>query len=154
MSMVTETIEVDVPVRVAYNQWTQFEEFPEFMGGIQRVDQIDDTHLHWVASIAGVTREWNAMITEQVPDRRIAWTNTDGATNNGAVTFTTKGPATTKVTLELDFDPEGVVEMVGDTLGLVGGQARADLERFREFVTTRGTATGGWRGGVPGGMIQ
>lgn len=149
MSTVTETIEVEVPVRVAYNQWTQFEEFPRFMGGIERVDQLDDTHLHWVASIAGVTREWDAEITEQVPDRRIAWTNIDRATNSGSVTFGSTGPSTTTVTLELGFEPEGLVENIGDTLGLVEGQARADLESFREFVTTRGTSTEGWRGAVP-----
>lgn len=154
MSTVTETIEVDVPVRVAYNQWTQFEEFPEFMSGIDRVDQLDDTHLHWVASIAGVTREWNAEITEQVPDTRISWTSTDGATNNGAVSFDSTGPATTKVTLALDFEPEGIVEQVGDKLGIVESQARADLTSFREFITSRGTETGGWRHGVPGGMVQ
>lgn len=154
MSTVMETIEVDVPIRDVYNQWTQFEQFPEFMSGIERVDQLDDTHLHWVASIAGVTREWDATITEQVPDKRIAWANTDGATNAGAVSFDSTGPATTKVTLELDFEPEGIVENVGDKLGIVGGQARADLESFREFITNRGTATGEWRGGVPGGMIQ
>lgn len=154
MSTVMETIEIDAPIRVVYNQWTQFEEFPEFMSGIERVDQLDDTHLHWVASIAGVTREWNATITEQVPDTRIAWANIDGATNTGAVSFDAIGPATTKVTLEIDYEPEGLVENVGDTLGLVGSQARADLESFREFITTRDTATGAWRGGVPGGMIQ
>ena len=154
MSTVTESVEVDVPVHVAYNQWTQFEEFPEFMSGVERVDQLDDTHLHWVASIAGVTREWNATITAQEPDRRVAWENIDGATNSGSVTFRSTGASSATVTLEMDFEPDGALENIGDKLGIVGAQVRADLRSFREFITARGTATGGWRGGVPGGMIQ
>jgi uncharacterized membrane protein len=154
MSIVTETIDVDVPVHVAYNQWTQFEEFPAFMGGVEKVTQLDDTHLHWVASIAGVRREWNAKIIDQVPDTKVSWTNIDGSDNTGAVTFDAIGPTTTRVTLALDFEPSGVVENVGDKLGIVAGQARSDLESFREFVTARGASTGAWRGEVQDGVEQ
>ena len=154
MSQVMETIEVDVPVYVAYNQWTQFEEFPEFMDGVEEVKQLDSTHLYWVASIAGVHREWNAQITQQVPDKCVAWTNIDGATNRGTVTFAPVTPASTRVTLALDFEPEGIVENVGDKLGFVSGKARGDLERFREFITSRGVATGAWRGEVQDGTPQ
>jgi len=154
MGIVTETIEVDVPISVAYNQWTQFEEFPQFMDGIESVTQVDDTHLHWVAFIAGVRREWTALITEQVPDKRIAWTTTEGATNSGLVTFDPIGPASTRVALTLEFEPAGVVENVADKVGVVEGTARADLERFREFITARGAATGAWRREVHGGFIR
>lgn len=154
MSQVMETIEVDVPVRVAYNQWTQFEEFPNFMGGVEEIRQLDDTHLHWVASIAGVRREWDALITEQVPDRCVAWTNVDGATNSGMVTFDELDRDSTRVTLALNFEPEGLVENVGDKMGMVKGQARADLERFRDFIATRGISTGAWRGEVHEGMAE
>lgn len=148
MSQVTETIDVDVPVSVAYNQWTQFEDFPRFMDGVEEVRQLDDTHLHWVASIAGVKREWDATITDQIPDELVAWTNINGAVNRGVVTFDRIAPMSTRVTLALDFEPEGLVENVGDKLGFVKGQARSDLEHFREFITARGTATGAWRGEV------
>jgi uncharacterized membrane protein len=154
MSIVTETIEVDVPISVAYNQWTQFEDFPQFMGGIDSVTQIDDTHLHWVASIAGVRREWTAVITEQVPDKRIAWTATEGTTNSGLVTFDPVGPASTRVSLTLEFEPAGVAETVADKVGLVRSETQADLERFRDFITTRGAATGAWRREVHGGFIR
>lgn len=154
MSQVMETIEVDVPVTVAYNQWTQFEEFPEFMDGVEEVRQLDATHLHWVASIAGVRREWDAEVVEQVPDKLVSWTNVDGATNRGTVTFDRVAPGATKVTLALDFEPEGLVENVGDKLGIVAGQARGDLERFREFITSRGMETGAWRGEVRDGEAE
>lgn len=154
MSIVTETIEIDVPISVAYNQWTQFEDFPQFMTGVESVTQLDDTHLRWVASIAGVRREWTALITEQVADRRIAWTTTEGATNSGLVVFDPVGPASTRVSLTLKFEPTGVVESLGDTFGLVENRARTDLEAFREFVTTRGSATGAWRREVHGGHVR
>lgn len=154
MSEVKQTIEVAVPVRVAYNQWTQFEEFPHFMEGVEEVQQIDDTHLHWVASIAGVRREWDAVITEQVPDTCVSWTNIDGAINRGSVMFRPVADGSTMVTLMLDFEPEGFVENVGDKLGFIEGQARTDLERFREFVTDSGMATGAWRGEVHHGLVD
>lgn len=150
MSRVEETIEVDVPVRIAYNQWTQFEEFPQFMDGVEEVRQLDDTHLHWVASIAGIRREWDAEIIEQVPDRCLSWANIDGVTNRGTVTFEPIAPRTTRVSLSLDFEPEGLIENVGDKLGLVAVRARADLERFRDFITSRGYESGAWRGEVHG----
>lgn len=154
MNQAMQAIDVEVPVRVAYNQWTEFEEFPRFMGGVEQVRQLDDTHLHWVASIAGVRREWDAEIVEQIPDKCVAWRSLDGATNRGTVTFEPTTPGTTRVTLVLDFEPEGVTETIGDKLGVVAGQAKADLERFRHFVTTRGAETGGWRGEVHGGDVK
>jgi len=154
MSHIQETVDVDVPVRVAYNQWTQFEEFPQFMGGVQEVQQLDEKRLHWVAEIAGVHREWDAEITEQIPDKRVAWTNIGGATNGGVVTFHRLAPQRTRVMLQLDFEPEGILENVGDKLGFVAGQTKADLERFREFITSRGQETGAWRGEVHGGDVR
>jgi uncharacterized membrane protein len=148
MSQIQETLEIDVPIRTAYNQWTQFEEFPHFMTGIDEVRQLDATHVHWVARIAGVRREWDAEILEQVPDSRVAWRNIDGATNGGTVTFEPVSAQATKVTLALDFEPSGLLESVGDSLGLVAARAREDLEHFRDFITERGTETGAWRGEV------
>ncbi len=154
MSQIQESVDVEVPVNVAYNQWTQFEEFPQFMGGVEEVRQLDETRLHWVAEIAGVHREWDAEITEQIPDERVAWTNIDGVTNGGVVTFHRLAPDRTRVMLQLDFEPDGFVENVGDKLGFVAGQTRADLERFREFITARGASTGAWRGEVHGGDVR
>jgi uncharacterized membrane protein len=148
MSSIEQSIEVDVPVRTAYNQWTQFEEFPRFMEGVESVRQIDDTHLHWVAEIAGQRREWDAEITEQTPDQRVAWTSTTGSRNAGVVTFHSLGNGNTKVMLQLDFEPEGFTEKVGDVLGAVRVRTKGDLERFKEFVEARGTSTGAWRGTV------
>lgn len=137
-----------VPVRVAYNQWTQFETFPQFMEGIEQVMQRDDTNLHWKANIAGKTKEWDAVITEQIPDQRVAWTNTSGARNAGVVTFHYLSEQHTRVMLQLDYDPEGFVENVGNMLGLASSRVRGDLERFKEFIEARGTETGAWRGTV------
>ena len=148
MTTIEESIEVKVPVRTAYDQWTQFEEFPRFMAGVESVTQLDDTHLHWVADIGGVRREWDAEITEQHPDERVAWRATDGAENAGVVTFHRLDDTTTKVMLQLDFDPDGLVEQVGDKLGIVRSQTKADLDRFKEFIEGRGTETGAWRGDV------
>ena len=148
MTTVEESIEVNVPIRTAYDQWTQFEEFPQFMGGVESVTQLDDTHLHWSAEIAGVRREWDAEITEQHPDERVAWKATEGAENAGVVTFHHLDDSTTKVMLQLDFDPEGFVEQVGDKLGIVEGQAKDDLAKFKTFIEERGTESGAWRGDV------
>jgi hemerythrin superfamily protein len=145
---VEKSVEVDVPVRTAYNQWTQFEEFPQFMRGVESVTQVDDTSLHWVAEIAGVRREWDAEILEQVPDEKVAWAAVGGATNAGAVNFFPNGPDRTLVTLHLEFEPEGIVEKVGDALNLVSRQAESDLAKFKSFIESRGHETGGWRGGV------
>src|SRR3954454_24688494 len=150
MSKVEKSVEVAVPVSTAYNQWTQFEEFPQFMSGVQQVEQLDDRTLRWVAEIAGVRRQWTATVLEQIPNRKVAWAAAEGATNAGAVTFETVGGATTKVTLALDYEPEGVVEKVGDALNIVERQAVGDLERFKSFIESRGTETGAWRGEVTG----
>jgi len=147
---VEKTITVDVPVSTAYNQWTQFEDFPQFMGGIQQVEQLDDQRLHWVAEIAGVKREWYATILEQRVDEKVAWAATEGATNAGAVYFTSVGPTQTSVTLELEYEPEGLVEKAGDALGIVEKQAQSDLEKFKTFIEGRNVETGAWRGDVEG----
>lgn len=147
MSTIEKTIDVDVPIRTAYDQWTQFETFPEFMEGVESVEQLDDTHVHWKAEIAGIRREWDAEIVDQTPDQRVTWRSTDGTTNAGAVSFTDNAPGT-RVTLRLDFEPEGIVEKVGDSLNLIERRAEGDLERFKSFIEKRGTETGAWRGNV------
>ena len=145
---VEKSIQVDVPVRTAYDQWTQFEDFPHFMGGVKEVRQLTDQRLHWVAEIAGVRREWEAAVLEQVPDQKVAWAATSGATNAGAVRFQAAGPDSTIVYLELEYEPEGLVEQVGDKLGIVERQVRSDLERFKSLVESHGYASGSWRGSV------
>ena len=154
MSTIAESIDVAVPVRVAYDQWTQFEDFPKFMQGIKRVKQLDDTSLDWTAEIAGIERSWRAEITEQEPDTRVAWRSTSGAKNAGQVSFQPLGDAMTRVTLELDVEPEGAVESAGDALGFVERQAEGDLQRFKEFIELRRTPTGSWRGEVAAGERQ
>ncbi len=149
---VERSIQVDVPVTTAYNQWTQFEDFPYFMGGVKEVRQLDDRRLHWVAEIAGVRREWEASILEQVPDQKIAWAATAGATNAGAVRFQPAGPGSTTVYLSLEYEPEGVVEQVGDKLGIVERQVTSDLERFKRLIEDQGYASGAWRGAVNEGV--
>ncbi|MEU2065003.1 SRPBCC family protein [Streptomyces sp. NPDC013455] len=150
MSQVEESIEVNVPVSAAYNQWTQFEDFPRFMDGVERIEQRSDTLTHWVTKIGGVTREFDAKITEQIPDERVAWTSVDGeAKQAGVVTFHYIDETTTKVMLQLDYEPEGLAETVGDKLGFVKRQATGDLKRFKEFIESRGgNETGAWRGEV------
>jgi uncharacterized membrane protein len=137
MSTIEKSIEVNVPVRTAYNQWTQFEEFPRFMEGVKEVNQLDDTHLHWKAAIAGQEKEWDAEITEQTPDQRIAWTSRGGAINGGVVTFHRLSDARSKVMLQLEYAPQGVAENVGDALGVVSSRVQGDLERFKELVEKR-----------------
>ncbi|MBW3594183.1 MAG: SRPBCC family protein [Actinobacteria bacterium] len=148
MSSIEQSIEVNVPVRTAYNQWTQFEEFPRFMEGVQEVKQLDDTTLHWKAEIAGQQREWDAKITEQIPDERVAWMDIGGATNAGVVTFHRIDDNITKVMLQIEFEPGGVLEKIGDALGFVKARTKGDLERFKEFIESRGSETGAWRGEV------
>jgi uncharacterized membrane protein len=150
MSTIEKTIDVDVPLHTAYDQWTQFETFPEFMEGVEDVRQIDDTHVHWKAEIAGVTREWDAEIVNQMPDQQLTWRSTDGTTNGGTVSFAPAEPGT-RVTLRLDFEPEGILEKAGDVLGIVERRAEGDLERFKSFIEERGTETGAWRGEVSQG---
>ena len=149
MSSTEQSVEVEVPVRTAYDQWTQFEEFPKFMEGVESVRQIDDTHLHWTAEIAGARREWDAEITEQLPDERVAWRNTDGKDNAGVVTFHKLSDDQSKLMVQLDFVPEGIKEKVGDLIGAPDRRVKSDLERFKELVESRGGASGSWRGEVP-----
>jgi uncharacterized membrane protein len=151
MASVVESIDVKVPVSTAYNQWTQFEEFPRFMEGVKSVTQTDDTHLHWVAEIAGNEEEWDAEVTEQHPDERVAWRATSGAENAGVVTFHRIDDETTRVTLQMDVEPEGVVENVGTALGFLDRRVKGDLECFKEFIESRGSETGAWRGEVEAG---
>jgi uncharacterized membrane protein len=148
MSAVEKTIEINVPVRTAYNQWTQFEEFPRFMEGVKQVSQLDDKHLHWKAEIAGQEKEWDAEITEQIPDQRIAWTSRGGMMTAGVVTFQPLSEAKSKVMPHMEYDPKGVVENVGDAVGAVGQRIEGDLERFKQYIETRGQETGAWRGTV------
>lgn len=149
-----ETIEVDVPVSTAYNQWTQFESFPEFMKGVESVEQIDETSLHFRTDIAGVRREYNAQITEQLPDRRIAWASTDKPRNAGTVSFEPMGPEHTRVTVALEWEPEGFVEKAGSAVGADSHQVSADLKRFKEFIEARGIETGAWRSAVDHGEVE
>lgn len=145
---VEKSIQVNVPLNTVYNQWTQFAEFPQFMSGVREVVQLDDRRMHWVAEIAGVKREWDADILEQVPDQKVAWAATSGATNAGAVMFAPAGPGQTLVTLSLEYEPEGIIEKVGDKLDIIEKQAESDLEKFKAFIEDEGYATGSWRGSV------
>ncbi|GEK20538.1 SRPBCC family protein [Cellulomonas xylanilytica] len=148
---VEKSILVNVPISVAYNQWTQFEEFPHFMGGVKKITQLSEDRLQWVAEIAGVRREWEAKILEQVPDQKVSWAATSGATNAGAVTFEDVGGGQTSVHLSLEYEPEGLVEKVGDKLNIVENQAKGDLDRFKAFIEDEGYATGAWRGSIETG---
>jgi uncharacterized membrane protein len=154
VTTVRETIEVDVPVRSVYDQWTQFESFPQFMGGVEQVKQVDDTRLHWIAEIGGQTREWDAKIIEQEPDRRIAWAAVEGTGNAGRVEFAPLSDARTQVHLELEYEPEGLIEKAGAATGSVQRQAKKDLQRFKAFIEARGVETGSWRGEVKGGQTR
>ncbi len=148
MSTVEESIDVHVPVRTAYNQWTQFEEFPRFMEGVEEIRQIDDTHVHWRTKIAGVEREFDTEITEQHPDDRVAWRATQGTQHAGVVTFHHIDDGTTRVMLQMDTEPEGIVEQAGDKLGVLKRRVKGDLGRFKEMIESRGGETGAWRGDV------
>ena len=147
---IEKSIRVAVPLTTAYNQWTQFEDFPRFMEGIEAVRQLDDTHLHWVAKIAGKQKEWDAEITEQTPDERIAWRSVGGAANSGLVEFRPLGAQETEVRVKMGYEPEGVVEKAGDAIGAPERRVEGDLERFKKFVESRGRETGAWRGEVRG----
>ena len=149
MSQVEESVEVDVPLSAVYNQWTQFQEFPHFMDGVESIEQRTPTLTHWVTKVDGVRREFDAEVTEQVPDERVAWTTVGGDVRQaGVVTVHRLSETRTKVMLQLDHDPQGLVETVGDKLGFVRRQAKSDLERFKKFIEERGTETGAWRGNV------
>jgi uncharacterized membrane protein len=149
---VNEEIEVAVPVTTAYNQWTQFEEFPRFMEGVDEVRQLDDTLLHWAATVSGKHAEWDAKIIEQEPDRRITWVSTDGKKTGGTVSFEEAGTGRSRVRLQMTYTPEGVTEKVGSAIGLDKRRIRGDLERFRELIEARQVETGAWRGEVKGGV--
>ncbi|HZB06332.1 MAG TPA: SRPBCC family protein [Thermoleophilaceae bacterium] len=148
MTTIEQSIEVEAPLSTVYNQWTQFEEFPQFMEGVEEVRQVDDTHVHWVAEFGGSRHEWDAEITEQKPDERVAWRNTDGTDNAGVVTFHRLDDARTRVMVQMDFVPEGIKEKIGDAIGASDRRVTGDLERFKELIESRGTETGAWRGEV------
>ena len=156
MPKVEDSIDVGVPVAQAYNQWTQFEEFPKFMEGIQSVEQLDDGHVKWVAEVRGETREWTTEITEQLPDEKIAWKTIGGdVKNDGVVTFEQVGDAQTRINVQMDVEGESSAENVaGDLLGVVKSQVRGDLERFKQLIENRGEETGAWRGEVKDGETQ
>jgi len=153
MVRVEKSIDVDVPVRTAYDQWTQFEQFPQFMDGVERVVQLDDKSLRWTATVAGRTKEWTAEITDQTPDVRVAWKSVDGDDNAGAVLFEPAGADATHVTLKLDAEPDGAVETVATSLGFLERRVTGDLERFKAFIESRGTETGAWRGEIHGDEV-
>jgi uncharacterized membrane protein len=147
-STVVESVEVDVPVRTAYNQWTQFEDFPRFMASVHEVRQLDARRLHWRATVGGKEKEWDAEITEQIPDQRIAWHSIGGSGNAGVVTFHRLSGDCTRIVLQLGYQPEGPLEKIGDLLGAMRHEARANLQRFKEIVEQRGEETGAWRGTI------
>lgn len=152
MSTLDKSIEVNVPLSTAYNQWTQFEDFPKFMEGVEEVRQIDDTHQHWCSNIGGKRKEWDAELTEQIPDQRIAWHSTGGTPNGGVVTFHRIDDNTTGIMLEVEYDPQGIAENIGDVLGFMSRRVEGDLERFKTFIESRGQETGAWRGEVHQGQ--
>ncbi len=155
MERVEKSVEVEKPLRMVYDQWTQFEEFPRFMEGVEEVHQVDATHLHWKAKIGGKLEEWDAQIVDQVPDQQIAWRHTRGAVNRGVVSFLPLDGERCRVTLALEYDPAGFVEKVGDALGVVSRRVEGDLERFKKFIEERGEETGAWRGSVsPSGHVS
>jgi uncharacterized membrane protein len=149
MSRIEKSIDINVPARIAYDQWTQFEEFPSFMEGVESVTQVDDSHLHWRANIGGTVEEWDAEITEQIPDKRIAWRSTTStAPNAGVVTFHRLDDDRARVMLQLDYEPQTITESVGDMLGLLAHRVSGDLERFKQFIEQRREPTGAWRGAI------
>lgn len=154
MSQMEKSIDANVPVRKAYDQWTQFEQFPRFMEGIEEVRQIDDKRLHWKAKIAGKTVEWDAEIVEQLPDTRISWRSTSGARNDGTVRFEKLGENLTRIFLMMNVEPQGFGEKLGDAVGAVSGRVETNLERFKEFVESIPVETGAWRGEIHGGVVQ
>jgi uncharacterized membrane protein len=151
---IEDQIELDVPVTTAYNQWTQFEEFPRFMAGIEEVRQLDDTLLHWAASVGGTRAEWDAKIIEQEPDRRISWESTDGRKTRGTVTFDEAGSGRSRIRLHMSYRPESAAESVGSALGIDKSRIRGDLERFRDLIEARSEETGSWRGTIKGGETR
>jgi len=154
MERIEKTIEVDVPVRTAYDQWTQFESFPSFMEGVVEVQQMDDKTLRWVAEIGGTRKEWTAEIVQQEPDQVVSWRSTSGAMNNGSVSFQPLGDRRCKVTLVLTYELESTKEKVGDALGVLSARIEGDLRRFKEFIETKQVPTGAWRGEIREGQVK
>ena len=148
MERIQKEFEIAVPVRAAYDQWTQFEEFPRFMDGVEEVVQTDNTHLHWRVSIAGKEKEWDAEITEQIPDQVIAWRSVSGTPNAGQVRFESIDQGRTRIFFAMEYQPETAVEKAGDAVGVVSRKVDKTVEDFREFIEQRGRETGGWRGEV------
>ncbi len=149
MQRIEKDIEVNARLSVVYNQWTQFELFPQFMEGVKSVHQLDESHLAWKAEILGQVIEWEAVITEQIPDERIAWRSTSGHANTGTVSFLSTGVDTTKVSLVVEYEPQGTAEKLADALGIVSFRVGGDLKRFKQFIEDHGAATGAWRGTLP-----
>jgi uncharacterized membrane protein len=150
MAQIIESIDVDVPVTTSYNQWTQFESFPKFLDEVVSITQIDDTHLHWKVNVAGAEREFDAEVTEQHADERVAWKSTGGETEHaGVVTFHKLTDTTSRVTVQIDWQPEGLLEKAGALVGAGSHAVKKDLKNFKEFIEGRGAATGEWRGDVP-----
>lgn len=154
MHTIEETIEIDVPIRTAYDQWTQFEQFPNFMEGVKEVRQLDDRRLTWRAEVAGKEVTWNSEIVYQIPDERISWRSTSGPSQHGTVSFMRLGDTKTKLMLRLEYEPEGAAETAGSALGLVTARVKGDLKRFKQFIEERGVATGQWRGAIHGGQVS
>jgi uncharacterized membrane protein len=153
MTAIEKGIDIDVPVRTAYNQWTQFEDFPTFMEGVKEVRQIDEKHLLWRAEVMGKDVEWTADITQQIPDERITWRSTSGAKNAGSIAFSPIDANKTHITLRLEFEPHGTAETAGSALGLVSARVEGDLKRFKKFIEERGRETGEWRGEIHGSRV-
>jgi uncharacterized membrane protein len=151
MHTIEESIEIEAPVRTVYNQWTQFERFPQFMEGVEEVRQLDDKRLHWVANVAGRRHEWDAEIREQVPDERIAWRSTSGERSEGAVRFEKIAENRTRVHVAIQYEPAGALEKLGGALGIAAGRVKGDLKRFKQFIESHGVETGAWRGEIHGG---
>jgi uncharacterized membrane protein len=149
MTSVTKSIDVEAPIGRVYDQWTQFETFPHFMNGVERIVQVDDRRQHWTVKVGGLEREFDTEVTEQHPEERVAWKSTDGTTHAGVVTFHKLDANHTKLTVQLDWQPEAFVEKAGAALGVDDRQISSDLDRFKEFIEQRGSATGAWRGDVP-----
>lgn len=153
MASIEKSVEVDVPVRTVYNQWTQFEDFPKFMEGVKEVRQLDDKRLHWRAEVLGKDVEWYAEITQQIPDERITWKSTSGAKNAGSIAFQPVGPEKTRLTLRLEYEPEGAAQTSGSAIGLVDLRVDGDLRRFKKFIEERGHESGQWRGEIHGAQV-
>ena len=154
MAGITKEIDVAVPVRTAYNQWTQFEAFPQFMEGVKEVRQLDDNRLQWRAEIGGKEETWEAEIVEQIPDRKIAWRSVSGTPNAGTVLFEPLDEGHTRIMLTMDYQPQGLTENVGSALGFDDRRVKGDLERFKDVVESRGVETGGFRGQIEGGEVR